>query len=73
MLLSAEMKRKLAEAMEELTPIERTAFVLRHFEEQSIEEIGKALDLKANATKNSIYRAVQKMRSALGPLARPTR
>jgi RNA polymerase sigma-70 factor (ECF subfamily) len=66
--LSSELRAKLAEAMDELTPIERSAFVLRHFEGESIEEIGKALDLKANATKNSIYRAVQKLRRTLGPL-----
>ena len=73
MLLSAELKQKVAEAMNELTPLERSAFVLRHFEDQSIEEIGRALDLKTNATKNSIYRAVQKMRRALGPLVQAGR
>jgi RNA polymerase sigma-70 factor (ECF subfamily) len=71
MLLSAELRRKLAVAMDDLTPMERSAFVLRHFENQSIEEIGKALSLKTNATKNSIYRAVQKLRHALGPLMQP--
>jgi len=73
LVLSAELKQKLAQAMEELTPLERSAFVLRHFENQSIEEIGKALNLKTNATKNSIYRAVQKMRHALAPLMAPGR
>jgi len=72
LVLSAELKQKLAQAMEELTPLERSAFVLRHFENQSIEEIGKALDLKTNATKNSIYRAVQKLRRTLGPMMMPT-
>jgi len=73
MALSAELKRKLAVAMDELTPLERSAFVLRHFENQSIEEIGKALALKTNATKNSIYRAVQKLRRTLGPMMEPGR
>jgi RNA polymerase sigma-70 factor, ECF subfamily len=73
LLLSDELKRKLAEAMTALTAAERTAFVLRHFEGQSIEEIGKLLDLKENATKNCIYRAVQKMRRALGPMMQPAR
>jgi len=68
MALSGELREKLAAAMEELTPVERSAFVLRHFEGQSIEEIGGTLGLKANATKNSIYRAVQKLRRALGPM-----
>ncbi|PYK00219.1 MAG: RNA polymerase subunit sigma-24, partial [Verrucomicrobia bacterium] len=55
-------------AMRELTPMERTAFVLRHFEGQSIEEIGSALGVGPGATKQSIFRAVQKMRRALEPL-----
>ena len=54
--------------MRELTPMERTAFVLRHFEGQSIEEIGSALGAGPGATKQSIFRAVQKMRRALEPV-----
>jgi RNA polymerase sigma-70 factor (ECF subfamily) len=41
--------------------------MLRHLEGQSIEEISRALGLKANATKHSIFRAVRKMRLALEP------
>ena len=48
--------------------MERTAFVLRHFEGQSIDEIGSVLGLRTNATKHSIFRAVRKMRVALEPL-----
>ena len=47
--------------------MERAAFVLRHFEGQSIEDISRALGLKANAAKHSIFRAVRKMRLALEP------
>jgi RNA polymerase sigma-70 factor, ECF subfamily len=71
--LSGELRRKLAQAMDGLTAVERSAFVLRHFEGRSIEEIGKALDLKTNATKNSIFRAVQKLRRELGPMMYPAR
>ncbi len=68
MMLSAEVKEKVEEAMKELSPVERTAFVLRHFEGHSIEEIGKSLGLGAGATKNSVFRAVQKLRRQLEPL-----
>jgi len=67
LMLSAEVHERVGRAMEELTPMERAAFVLRHFEGQSIEEIGAALGLKANAAKHSIFRAVRKMRLALEP------
>jgi RNA polymerase sigma-70 factor (ECF subfamily) len=43
--------------------------MMRHFEGLSIEEIGRALDLRASAAKHSIFRAVKKLRVALEPLA----
>lgn len=65
---SAEIRRTLGLALDGLTPAERTAFVLRHFEGRSLEEIGQALGLRTSATKHSIFRAVQKMRRILEPL-----
>ena len=47
--------------------MERAAFVLRHFEGHSIDEISRTLGLKVNAAKHSIFRAVKKMRVALEP------
>jgi len=55
-------------ALGELSAQERTAFVLRHFEGLSIDEIGLALGTGTNATKHSIFRAVQKLRRSLEPL-----
>ncbi|HTD25091.1 MAG TPA: sigma-70 family RNA polymerase sigma factor [Terriglobales bacterium] len=68
LLLSAEVKKKLAQALELLTPTERVAFTMRHMEGQSIEAIGEALNLKVSAAKNSVFRAVQKLRQQLEPL-----
>jgi RNA polymerase sigma-70 factor, ECF subfamily len=64
----AEVQDRVRTAMDLLTPTERTAFVLRHFEGRSLEEIGAALGLRTGATKHSIFRAVQKMRRALAPV-----
>jgi RNA polymerase sigma-70 factor (ECF subfamily) len=66
---SAEVRQRVASALGDLSPAERTAFVLRHFEGRSIEEIGRTLGLRTSATKHSIFRAVQKMRRALEPVA----
>ena len=66
--LSAEMHERVTRAMASLSPMERAAFMLRHFEGHSIDEISRALGLKANAAKHSIFRAVRKMRGALAPL-----
>ncbi len=69
LLLSDEMKRKIAGALGLLTPAERVAFTMRHMEGRSIEEISQTLSLKASAAKNSVFRAVQKLRQQLEPYA----
>lgn len=66
--LSGELGEQVKVAMMMLSPVERTAFVMRHFEGNSIEEIGETLGLGAGATKNSVFRAVQKLRQHLAPL-----
>ena len=71
LLLSSEMKQKIAGALGLLTPAERVAFTMRHMEGRSIEEISQTLNLKASAAKNSVFRAVQKLRQQLEPYAGP--
>jgi RNA polymerase sigma-70 factor (ECF subfamily) len=68
LLLSAEAKEKIAEAMGLLTPAERVAFTMRHMEGKSIEDISKTLKIRTSAAKNSVFRAVQKLRQQLEPL-----
>lgn len=68
LLFSGAVQKQVAETLAELSQQERTAFVLRHFEGQSIEEISAVLGLSSNAAKHSIFRAVQKLRRALEPL-----
>lgn len=65
---ASQVQTKIESAMAELTPQERTAFVMRHFEGQSIDDIGNVLGIGESATKNSIFRAVQKLRRALEPV-----
>jgi RNA polymerase sigma-70 factor, ECF subfamily len=65
---ATDIRDAVARAMESLSANERTAFVLRHFEGMSIDEIGKALGTKVSATKHTVFRAVQKLREELEPL-----
>jgi RNA polymerase sigma-70 factor, ECF subfamily len=67
-VLSNEVQERVAAAMAELTPMEKAAFVLRHFEGRAIEEIAGILDVRNNAAKNTVFRAVKKLRKALEPL-----
>jgi RNA polymerase sigma-70 factor (ECF subfamily) len=64
---SAQVQERVQEALTQLTALERAAFTLRHVEGMSNEEVGVKLGLKTSATKHSIFRAVRKMRAALGP------
>jgi len=66
---SAELAAKMRQALDELTPAERTAIVMRHWEGCAIEEIAAVLKSNTNATKNTVFRAVAKLRKALEPFA----
>ena len=68
LLLSSEIGTMQAFAMHSLTPVERAAFVLRHVEECSCEEIGTALQIAPNAAKQAVFRAVHKLRRRLAIL-----
>jgi len=68
--LGAEARERVAAALGLLTSNEHTAFVMRHCEGMSIREIGSALGTNDNATKNTIFRAVKKLRAELEPFVR---
>ena len=67
-LLSGEIAAIQQAALHSLTPTERSAFVMRHMEDRSTEEIGAALGIRPNAAKQAVFRAVQKLRRRLAPL-----
>jgi RNA polymerase sigma-70 factor, ECF subfamily len=71
--LSGEIRERVAEAMNELSATERTAFVLRHFEGMCIEDVSRVLECQPGAAKHSVFRAVQKLRRALEPLVSTAR
>ncbi len=66
--LSGEIGALQQMALMGLSTLERTAFVLRHLEERSTEEIAAVLQIEPNAAKQAVFRAVQKVRKRLGSL-----
>ena len=66
-LLDAEAHLQRERAMSTLTPMERTAFVLRHLEEQPVEVVANALGITANAARQAVFRALSKLRRELAP------
>lgn len=69
-VFAGQIGSRIQEALNSLSEQERAAFLMRHFQGCSIEEICAALGLKTNAAKHSIFRAVKKMRAELRPLGR---
>ena len=67
LMLSAEIRERISQGMSQLSASERLAFTLRHVEGLPIKEVAHAMGLKTEAAKNSIFRAVRKMRTALEP------
>lgn len=68
-LLDGEAMMLRRAALTALTPMERTAFTLRHMEDMPITEIASALNVPANSAKQAVFRAVSKLRRSLAPLA----
>jgi RNA polymerase sigma-70 factor (ECF subfamily) len=65
-LMSSEVNARIQEVLERLTPRERLVFEMRHFQGMRLRAIGEALGVTEEAAKNCLFRATQKMRSALG-------
>jgi RNA polymerase sigma-70 factor, ECF subfamily len=67
---SLELRKQMEQALAALSYAERTAFVMRHWEGCGIEEIAAVLKSNSGAAKNTVFRAVQKLRLALQPIVR---
>jgi RNA polymerase sigma-70 factor, ECF subfamily len=65
-LFSGQIRKRVKEALAELTPRERMVFELRHYEGMRLRKIGEVLGTSEEAAKNCLFRATQKMRTALG-------
>ena len=54
-------------ALAELTPAQRLAFLLRHYEGMSYEEIANAMNCSTGTVKKGVWRAIGKLRARLSP------
>jgi RNA polymerase sigma-70 factor, ECF subfamily len=63
--LNQELSSRIAAALNELTPRERTVFELRHYEGLRLRAIGEVIGTTEEAAKNCLFRATQKMRASL--------
>lgn len=65
-LMSAQLQGRIERVLSELTPRERMVFEMRHYQGMRLRAIGEVLGTTEEAAKNCLFRATQKMRSALG-------
>jgi RNA polymerase sigma-70 factor, ECF subfamily len=64
----AQIRRDTNAELQRMSMLERTAFLLRHYEGQSLEDISTTMSMSISACKQAIFRAVRKLRGALEPL-----
>ena len=65
---AAQIHARLETALAKLSPRQRAAFTLRHYDDLSLEEIGNLLDLDVGTVKAHMHRAVVKLRHELHDL-----
>lgn len=61
------LNTRVHEALSRLSPMERAAFVLRHYQGCSIAESAQVLDIAEGTVKSLHFRAIQKLRDAIVP------
>jgi RNA polymerase sigma-70 factor, ECF subfamily len=65
-LFSRQLSKRIQTALAGLTPRERMVFEMRHYQGMRLRAIGEILGTSEEAAKNCLFRATQKMRTALG-------
>jgi RNA polymerase sigma-70 factor (ECF subfamily) len=57
----------VVDALAELTPSQRLAFLLRHYEGMSYDEIANAMNCSTGTVKKGVWRAIARLRARLSP------
>jgi RNA polymerase sigma factor (sigma-70 family) len=65
-----ELGARIKEALAALPERQRAVFVLRHYQDQSLQEIGEVLGINLGTVKSSLHRAVQRLRVTLAEAGR---
>jgi len=74
-VFAREIAARLTAALDGLSPRQRSIFILKHYEDRSLEEIADLLGLDVGTVKSHMSRALVKLRTELRDLylLRPTR
>ncbi len=67
-VMRRELAGRISRALEKLTPRERMVFELRHYHGLKLRTVGEVLHTTEETAKNTLFRANQKLRSALADM-----
>ncbi len=67
-LMRRELGKRIASALTKLTPRERMVFEMKHYQGLKLRTIGEALNTTEETAKNTLFRATQKLRTALADM-----
>lgn len=67
-LMRRELGQRIGRALERLTPRERMVFELKHYQGLKLRTVGEMLNTTEETAKNTLFRATQKLRSALADM-----
>ena len=67
-LMRRELGSRITQALTRLTPRERMVFELKHYQGLRLRTIGEMLNTTEETAKNTLFRATQKLRSALATM-----
>lgn len=62
---SAMIQKRISQALQNITPRERTVFVMRHYNGLKMNEIAEILNLSVGTVKSLLFRAIKKLRKDL--------
>jgi RNA polymerase sigma-70 factor, ECF subfamily len=68
-VMGREISERVAAALARLPEKQRAVFVLRHYEEMSLEQISECLGMSLGTVKSSLHRAVHRLRDRLQEVA----
>lgn len=64
-LQATDLQAHIRRALAQLSPRERSVFVLRHYQEMPLKEIAAALDIAEGTVKSLLFRAIKRLQKAL--------
>ncbi len=62
---SSQIQSHISEALQKITPKERTVFVMRHYNDLKLNEIAEILSVTIGTVKSLLFRAIKKLRKEL--------